>query len=145
VILIPLRDERNSKNPLWRFYAIGSNDKEAELLDFVDNLPKGTRERKAAESLLGLINHIQYLVRGPQDLQGTKYCHEAISGEGIYEFIKKPIRIYWFYGDSDKVVICAYGVEKRWDKTDKNDRKRLIRLRDDYVKDLSEGCISIIE
>ena len=144
VILFPLRDEDKVNSSIWQFYAIGGADEtKCELLDFLANFSDKTPEYTAALALIALIKMVQSEVRGPLALRGTSLCHEAIDGEGVYEFIKKPLRIYWFYGEGEKIVICAYGIIKRHTKTDKQDRKRLIELRDKYIEDVATDCIFI--
>lgn len=144
MILFPLWDEEKPNSPVWQFYAIGEIDeRRCELLDFLLSFPDKTQEYKAAIALTALIKTTQFDTSGPRAFHGTPICHEAIAGEGIYEFIKKPLRIYWFYGKGEKIVVCAYGIIKRQPKTDKGDRRRLIGLRDKYLKDVTDGCISI--
>ncbi len=143
MILFPLVDEEKNDSPVWQFYAIGKDETQCELLEFLDSFPEKKDEYKAGRQLIAIIKRLQYVAEGPQALKGTSYCHEAIDGERIYEFKKPPLRIYWFYGEGRKVVVCAYGIAKRQPKTSTKDRRRLIKLRDDYERDASIGRISM--
>lgn len=141
MILFPLRDEQDARKPIWQFFAIGRNNDQCELLEFLSSFPEKTQEHKAASALIAVIKRLQYEISGPMALKGTPYCHEAISGQQVYEFRKMSLRLYWFYGVGEKIIICAYGIEKRHPKTSKEDRKRLIELRNMYLADVQAGCI----
>jgi len=64
---------------------------------------------------------------------GKELCHLVDQGEGIYEFIKGDLRILWFYAKGNKgIVVCSHGFVKKGQKTPNREKKKAIRLKEEY-------------
>lgn len=60
-------------------------------------------------------------------------CHEVDKENGIYEFIKGDLRALWFYAKGHRgIVICSHAFVKKGQKTPNREKKRAIRLKQDY-------------
>lgn len=55
--------------------------------------------------------------------------------EGIYEFKKGTIRLFFFKGNGREVVICTGGVRKKTQKADKQAIAKAVRAKGEYF-----GC-----
>ena len=48
-----------------------------------------------------------------------KWSHEVNKREQIYEFIKGPLRLFYFKGEGRQIAVCTSGGRKSGQKTDK--------------------------
>jgi hypothetical protein len=106
VYLLSLDDLSGGLPLCWRAFtpcsADGRSTLQADVLRFLSD----PNLSGAMTDLLALMETVLTRPEGPRLYLGVKKrCHEAVSGAQIYEFIKGPLRLYWFYGEDRQVVI----------------------------------------
>lgn len=74
-------------------------------------------------------------------LSVPKRCHEAVAGAQIYEFIKGPLRLYWFYGADRQVIIVPAVHHKKQQKTPKDVVLMLRREQQVYRENHRKGVL----
>jgi hypothetical protein len=138
MLLIPLWEQcDDDKEPLWRFYSIAGEDGTCPI---INELAKLADEEGALAThvggMLAFIGEITKHDQGPKLYHGvTAVCHEAVKGEQIYSFRKGPLRLYWFYGNDRRVVICPCVTVKVTKETPKTLANQLVEWRDQYAGD----------
>jgi hypothetical protein len=143
--LSPLWDTEGNTKPKWRLYSILDETGACPVTSKLEQLLSTRRHEAHAAALVQLIENLSHHDEGPKLFQGNSaICHEAVSGEGIYSFRKGSLRLYWFYGDGQKVVVCSEVAIKTTDKTDSKVRKRLIADRDNYFAATKSGMLQHI-
>lgn len=65
---------------------------------------------------------------GPQNLP-DEISHQV--SEGIFEFIRGRLRVFWFYDDG-RLVVCTHGLLKKTQKTPQADIEEAKKARDAY-------------
>lgn len=76
----------------------------------------------------------------------NELCHEVDSNNKIFEFIKGDLRLLWFYGSGNKVIICSHIFIKKRQKTPELEKRKAINIKNNYMKAVSSGkTIEIFE
>lgn len=71
------------------------------------------------------------------------WSHEIDKQEKIFELIKGRLRIPYFRGSGDRIVVCGPGFIKKSQKTPDSVKTNMKRLRDTYFKSLDSGKLEI--
>lgn len=69
------------------------------------------------------------------------WFHEANKKLDIYEFIKGPLRLFFFKGKNGQIAVCTTGVRKSGSKADTAAVKKAAKWRDDYYKALDNNTL----
>jgi phage-related protein len=69
-------------------------------------------------------------------------CHQ-IQGD-IYEFIKRRLRVLWFY-DKGRIIICTHGFVKDTQKTPRIEIAKAVRIKEQYFAAKSRNDLEIEE
>jgi len=69
-------------------------------------------------------------------------CHEAVAGAQIYEFIKGPLRLYWFYGADRRVIIIPGIYRKKQQTTPRKIERMLRKAKQDYLAAHGQGTLN---
>jgi mRNA-degrading endonuclease RelE of RelBE toxin-antitoxin system len=131
MFLSPLWDDSDGSKPIWQIYAI-ANDQGCPVEESLEQWLNDASLRKHATGMLDLIVKIGQCQQGP--VMFAANCHEAVAGEGIYRLRKGELRLYFFYGNNQKVIVCPHGEIKRTDKVSKTVRQLLIEARNNYLE-----------
>lgn len=132
MLLTPLFDD-SMVRPSWAAYTPCDAAGEAPLLCEIAALLDDATYSKSMRGLLSLIELVQASERGPLDLiPNGALCHEAIADENVFELIKGPLRMYWFYGLDRRMIIVATVKVKRGRRTPSAIKKSLLAMRDEY-------------
>ena len=84
---------------------------------------------KAVAGLLKLLEVISE--RGRQG--ASSFFHEADKSQGLYEFRKDPLRLYFFFSqDCGSLVLCSHIVRKVSRATLSRDKSRALRIKDAF-------------
>lgn len=75
----------------------------------------------------------------------SSWWHEANKLWGIYEFIKGPLRLFFFKGENGDIAICTTGVLKKGQKADKSAVKRAHEWRVAYAHAIKDKTYEVIE
>ncbi|WP_138514571.1 type II toxin-antitoxin system RelE/ParE family toxin [Rhodoferax bucti] len=96
----------------------------------------------ARGSLLEMIGYV-----AEHGLHGapSAWFHEANKAEKIYEFIKGPLRLFFFKGEGNQVAICTTGVRKSGQKADKSSVSRAAKLRTTYFEARANNTCEVID
>lgn len=74
-----------------------------------------------------------------------QWCHEANKANGIYEFRKGPLRLFFFKGNGSDIAVCTTGVRKSGAKADNSAVKASVRWKKNYVAAVANGTYEVIE
>lgn len=93
-------------------------------------LADGEASTKSART--GLVQILERVAElGLQNVPNA-WLHEVNKPGQIYEFIKGPLRLFFFKGEGRQIAVCTTGVRKSGQKTDKASVVRAVKLRMDY-------------
>lgn len=93
-------------------------------------LADGEESTKSART--GLVQMLERVAElGLQNVPNA-WLHEVNKPGQIYEFIKGPLRLFFFKGEGRQIAVCTTGVRKSGQKTDKASVVRAVKLRMDY-------------
>lgn len=93
----------------------------------------------------GLIQILEFLAENGLAKASHAWLHEASKNEEIYEFIKGPLRLFFFKGSNGHIAVCTEGVRKDGRKADKAAVSRAATLRAAYEAALKDHTLEIIE
>ncbi len=96
----------------------------------------------SADGLLALIERIAN--RGTQGLS-SKLCHLVDEENKIYQLIKGDLRLFFFKGHCDLIVIASHGTIKKSQHTKISDKNRAIRYKKRYQKEHDKKRITILK
>jgi hypothetical protein len=94
------------------------------------------------EGLLVLLGHVAD--NGLQGISGANW-HEVSKKEQIYEFIKGPLRLFFFKGDGRHVAVCASGGRKKGQKVDSKAVKKAAGYRKQYVEAVAANTLEVVK
>jgi hypothetical protein len=73
-----------------------------------------------------------------------KWCHEANKKEQVYEFIKGPLRLFYFKGSGKQIAVCTGGARKKGNKADAGAVAFAAGMRKAYFKAVKENTLEIV-
>lgn len=113
--------------------------KNCPVLDFLTVGEASTSSVRAG--LIEMLTHV-----AENGLQGapSKWFHEADKASGIFEFIKGPLRLFFFKGNGRDIAVCTIGVRKSGQKADGLVVKASVRWKKDYVSAVVNGTYEVI-
>ena len=94
-------------------------------------------------SRVGLLNFLERASQQGFDASLGRVAHLVNRENGIYEFVKGRLRLFFFHGKGKQIVVCTTGVIKKTQKVDKQPIEKAIKLRDEYFNK-SGGVFEII-
>ena len=117
-----------------------SNDGECDARDFLMDLPEQYQASSA-----GIFVLLQTV--SSEGLAGLsdKQSHYVNKDEKIYEFIKGKLRLLYFIGKGNQLVICVCGYIKKTQKADSQMVNKAIRCRNEYFAAIASDTLIIIE
>lgn len=108
---------------LYRVLAVCDERGNCLLQEFLESL--GANLRRNGDAMLELLERVA--ISGPP--RNTEVSHQV--HEHIWEFIKRDLRVFYFY-DQNKVVVCTHGIIKKRQKTPKTDIEFALKTRERY-------------
>lgn len=123
----------------YKVVAVMVND-DCPAIDFITNGEESTRS--ARTGLFEMLANV-----ADKGLQGvsSKWFHEANKKEEIYEFIKGPLRLFFFKGIDGQIAVCTSGVRKSGPKADKAAVNKAAEMRKAYFLDLANNKLQVVE
>jgi phage-related protein len=109
------------------------------VYQFFESIEK--QYKGSADGLLALIERIAK--NGTQGLS-SKLCHLVDEENKIYELIKGDLRVFFFKGHCDLIVIATHGIIKKTQNTKASDKIRAINYKKHYQKEHDKKCIEIL-
>ncbi len=73
-----------------------------------------------------------------------KWSHEVNKREQIYEFIKGPLRLFYFKGEGRQIAVCTSGVRKSAQKADKAAVARAVKMRAAYFEAVQNKTLEVL-
>ena len=100
---------------------------------------------KATEAYrFGMIEMLQIVaIEGLQDVP-SKWFHEANKQDKIYEFIKGPLRLFFFKGENRQIAVCTAGVRKTGQKADKAALAMAQKYRERYFVSVRTNTLEVV-
>lgn len=81
---------------------------------------------------LGLFQMLTHVAEVGLAQAPSPWFHEANKEHGIYEFIRGPLRLFFFKGRNGEIAVCTSGVRKKGQKADKSSVLNAIRCKAAY-------------
>jgi len=100
-----------------------------------------TGEASYQASRMGLANLLERLASGGFAHLTSSMTHEVNKPHKIYELIKGDLRLLFFKGSDDVIVVCTVGVLKKTQKADKSAVARSIDWKNEYGTAHKTGTI----
>jgi phage-related protein len=104
-----------------------TGDYECPLLASLDSL--GSNHEKSLDGLLVMLERFS---EHGQRMLNDGICHEIDENNKIFEFIKGDLRLIWFYGDGNKIIVCTHCFVKKGQKTPTKEKAHAINVKDRY-------------
>ncbi|HEY8035625.1 MAG TPA: type II toxin-antitoxin system RelE/ParE family toxin [Methylobacter sp.] len=123
----------------YKIAAVMSGD-DCETLSFFNEIE--SKNQSSVDGLLGLIERIaDYGI----DTLPTKLSHLVDKEEKIYELIKGNIRLLYFKGNCDVLIVTTHAFIKKTQKTPENHKNKAIMLKKAYQLALDKKQIIFVE
>jgi hypothetical protein len=107
-----------------------------------DFIKDGEAETEGARAGLALI--LQHVAeKGIQNVPAA-WVHEANKKDKINEFIKGPLRLFFFKGKGRQIAVCTTGARKKGNKADKAAVKKAAALRKKYEQAVEDQTLEVI-
>lgn len=103
-----------------------------------------TGEATTEATRQGLVEVLKYIAENGLS-NASAWFHEANKENGIYEFTKGKLRLFFFKGENDQIAICTSGTRKTQRKADKASVKKAIQYKKDYLEAAKTNTILLIE
>ena len=131
-----MRVRRLIQGQSFTVYAACDARGDCDLVEFLDGL--GANLQSDGDHMLELLERVS--ISGPP--RNNDICHQ-IQGD-IYEFIKRRLRVLWFY-DEGRVIVCTHGFIKDTQKTPKAEIAKADRIREKYFAAKAQNGLEIEE
>lgn len=92
-----------------------------------------------AKSVAGLLVMLGKFSEHGRKMLNDGICHEIDENEKLFEFIKGDLRLIWFYGDGNKIVICSHCFVKKGRKTPPAEKTIAANLKNEYFALVDKG------
>lgn len=120
--------------------AAASKNSVCKVTDFLREL-----EDAYQASAEGLFDVMKRVSMDGLDQLPHSLSHFVDKKEKIYEFIKGDLRLFYFKGYDNLLVICTSVVIKKTQKVDKKQVDLAVRLKLEYLQSVKDGTIVLIE
>lgn len=108
--------------------------------DFIVNGEETTRASRE-----GLYKMLSDTSKNGLDGIPSAWIHEANKKNGIYEYVKGPLRLFFFKGAGKQIVVCTVGGRKNGNKADKPSVNISKQYRDAYLHALKTNTLRVIK
>ncbi len=142
-----MRFLRIINSPKWDIVAVVEEEhgqQSCGLLDFFEQLEKSGGFNGSIDGMFALLEHVATSERGPNELS-DKLCHLVDGKHQIFEFIKGRIRILWFYGEANKLIVCSHGFIKKTQKTPKEEVGKCVTIMERYQQAHQDNAVDILD
>lgn len=102
-------------------------------------------ESNTAASRMGMISMLEYVAANGLQSMPNAWSHEADKQAGIYEFIKGPLRLFYFKGLNGEIAVCTSGVRKSGQKADKAAVAHAIAMKKQYMNAVKNNTYEVAE
>ena len=102
-------------------------------------------ERSTSSYREGLVTMLQYVAANGLHNMPNVWSHEVDKQSGIYEFIKGPLRLFYFKGLNGEIAVCTSGVRKSGQKVDKTAVAHAIAMKKQYMNAVKHNTYEVAE
>lgn len=125
---------------VYKIVAVVDDSDECPAELFLDEGEDSTRS-----SRMGLYRMLETAAgRGLDDLP-SGWTHRVDENEGIYEFIKGSLRLFFFKGENGQIAVCTGGAMKKTKKVDQPSVQRAIKFKNQYKQSIADDKLEEIE
>jgi hypothetical protein len=126
----------------WSICAVAEKQDTGGHSTCMDLAPGG---RKADRDNLGAT--LDFAVAQKQGLKalGSHMCHCVSDKDEIWQVTKGRLRLLWFYGEGEKIVICCNLHLKKGQKVNPDEVAKAVKFRDQYFSDMDAGNIIFLD
>ncbi|WP_175645509.1 type II toxin-antitoxin system RelE/ParE family toxin [Pseudomonas sp. KK4] len=91
------------------------------------------------KSMDGLLSMLAKFSEHGQRMLNDGICHEIDENEKLFEFIKGDLRLIWFYGKGNKIIICSHCFIKKGRKTPSPEKAAATKIKREYFRLLDQN------
>lgn len=126
----------------WSIYAVAERQDDGCHNTCMDLTPGG---RVSDRNNLGA--SLDFAVAQKQGLKalGAHICHCVDEKEEIWQVTKGRLRLLWFYGEGEKIVICCNLHLKKGQKVNSEEVNKAIKIKEKYFSDMEAGKIIFVD
>jgi hypothetical protein len=125
-------------------YTITGVSKDGEC-DAINTLIEAGEEGQYQASVDGLMDLLDRVSKDGLINLSSKLTHFVDQDEKIYEFVKGDLRLFYFKGEGDFLVICTSATIKKTQKADRKHVMRAIKYKNEYLKSVQNGTLKVVE
>lgn len=92
----------------------------------------------------GLLNVLEHIAENGLE-NSAAWVHEANKKEGIYEFVKGKLRLFFFKGTNGQIAVCTTGVRKKAQKADKSSVDTAIKYKNQYFDAIQKNTLVTVD
>ncbi len=93
---------------------------------------------------IGLMTMLEKVAEDGLQKVPQAWFHEANKKLDIYEFVKGPLRLFFFKGKNGQIAVCTTGVRKSGQKANMAEVKKAAKWRDAYYKALQDDTLIMV-
>jgi hypothetical protein len=90
---------------------------------------------------VGLLDMLERVAKVGFEGFSSKQSHYINEDPKIFEFIRGPLRLIYFHGKDNNVVVSTEVVKKKSKKADKKVVKKAIQIRKDYFESIQNDTL----
>lgn len=90
---------------------------------------EGSNYEKHANGLMVLLE--RFAEHG-HEIFNDKQCHYIDKNNKIWQLRKGSLRLLWFYGGKNRVIVCSHAFIKKSQKTPPKEKAKAIKLKSDF-------------
>lgn len=90
-----------------------------------------------------LYNMMAHIAESGFDNLPPGWSHEIDKDEKLFELIKGKLRIPYFRGSGDRIIICGPGFVKKTQKTPGKVKNQMKKLQDEYRNNEANGKLTV--
>jgi hypothetical protein len=109
------------------------------VLEFFEKLENNYQGSKD-----GLLAWIDYIAKNGTQGLSSKICHCVDDKNKIFELIKGDLRLFFFKGHCDLIVIATHGIIKKTQHTKTSDKNRAIKYKKQYQNAHDKHLLKIL-
>lgn len=98
-------------------------------------------EKSTMAARHGLVQMLDKVAEEGLQKVPSAWFHEANKELDIYEFIKGPLRLFFFKGKNRQIAVCTTGVKKSGQKADPAAVKKAAKWRGEYYEALKNDAL----
>ncbi len=104
-----------------------------------------TGESATKASRIGLFSMLQFVAERGLHAAPAAWHHEVNKEQGIYEFKKGDLRLFFFKGSEGTIAVCTTGILKKGQKVDAASVSKAARLKSEYEVAIRKNTYEVVD